>query len=154
VTVKPSGVVTQKNSDRISKARESEKVVIRMFVERYSRIQKLDYKVVEWPDERKHASKHQPSIDAVAKAQDNPDLAIEHTHVWAVRGQIKEAVRFRSFRSSLEGRLGRGFPFYLQITLFDDHLYRGANADVNARLIWQWIESNAVGSLREGQISR
>ena len=37
------------NSERVSKDREHEKVVIRRFVQQYSGIQKLDYKVVELP---------------------------------------------------------------------------------------------------------
>lgn len=96
------------------------KTVIQKVVEEYSRCRRQQYQIVRWPGEeiRAHRLAKTPrEIDAYAESSLGSPLAIEHTRLQTLCGQLEDNARFGNFYGELQAELENAFDFHLVLVL-------------------------------------
>jgi hypothetical protein len=114
--------------------------VVRRFIKRYAEITGTPCAVTSWPD-RLHRNGR--AVDAVAEAEGDPLLAIEHTLVETFQGQKKDSARFAKLLGSLETELQKTLPYTLHIAI-ETFAFRAGQDWASIRsAIKAWVLANA-----------
>jgi hypothetical protein len=125
------------------------KDIILQQVEKYNGCQSHQYRVVRWPDEENRKSR---DIDAYAEAAGAIPLAIEHTKVESLYGQLADNERFGQLYGEIESQLKNAFDFELHLILPLFAFQKGTKWAVIRDLVRDWLLAQSQG-LPQGRSS-